>query len=150
MTSLKKKTLVMVRTQMVKAKNVIIAVIILSVCFGAFLILLTNSSVPTFSVKELMDHQSSNSYLNRNIQLVGVVQEVNSTGFFIADPDNASLSVYINTTGTYRPAGVEPGKKVLVEGKLVSTTNVWKLKAILISTVCPSKYEQEEPNLLCF
>lgn len=153
MTRLKKKTLVMMGTRMVKPKNVIIAVIILSVCFGAFLILLTNSSVPTFTVKELMDHRRPDSFLNRKIQLVGVVREVNSTGFNMTDSEdlnNASLIIYINTTSTDRPAGVEPGKKVLVEGKLISTTNVWKLKATLISTVCPSKYEQEEPNLLYF
>ena len=134
----------MVKKQMVKSKNVILAVIIILICTGSFLFLLGSSSVPVFTVKELMDHKRSDSFINRNIQLIGDVQQVNSTGFFITDPDdvnNISLIIYINATNVEKPAGFEPGKTVLVEGKLISTTSMWKLKASMISTKCPSKYE---------
>ena len=136
----------MVVKLMVKSKNVILAAIIILICGGAFLFLLTGSSVPVFTVKELMDHQQSDSFINRNIQLIGIVQQVNNTGFFINDPEdvnNASLIIYINATNIEKPAGFEPGKTVLVEGKLISTNSMWKFKATMISTKCPSKYQDE-------
>ena len=130
---------------MVKSKNAILAAIIIIVCTGAFLFLLGSSSVPVFTVKELMDHKRSDSFINRKIQLIGDVQDVNSIGFFITDPDdvnNASLIIYINATNVEKPAGFESGKTVLVEGKLLSTTSMWKFKASMISTKCPSKYQE--------
>ncbi|MHA2203047.1 MAG: hypothetical protein ACW991_05110 [Candidatus Hodarchaeales archaeon] len=129
---------------MVKSTNVIFAIIILFVCAGAFLFLLTSSTVPIFSVKGLKNHSQPDSFLNRNIQLVGVVQQINSTSFFITDPEdvtNASLIIYINATNVEKPVGFESGKTILVEGKLISTVGMWKLKASMISTKCPSKYE---------
>ena len=134
----------MVVRKMVKSKNVIVTAIIIIICAGAFLYLLTSSSVPIFTVKELMDQQQPDSYINRNIQLIGNVQQVNNTGFFITDPedvDNASLIIYINSTDVEKPVGFENGKNVVVEGKLISITNMWKFKAKTISTKCPSKYE---------
>ena len=132
---------------MVKSKNLILATIIISVCGFSFLFLLTSSSVPVFTVKELMDHPQSDSYVNRNIQLIGTVKQFNSTGFFITDPDdvdNASLIIYINATNVEKPTGFTTEKNVLVEGKLLSTKNIWTLRATTISTKCPSKYQQEE------
>jgi cytochrome c-type biogenesis protein CcmE len=130
--------------KMIRSTNLIFAIIILIVSAGAFLFLLTSSTVPIFSVKELKSHSQPDSFLNHNIQLVGIVEQVNSTGFFIMDPEdviNASLIIYINATNVEKPAGFESGKTILVEGKLISTTGMWKLKASMISTKCPSKYE---------
>jgi cytochrome c-type biogenesis protein CcmE len=129
---------------MVKTKNAILASVIIMVCVSAFLVLLASSSVPIFSVKELMDHPNYESYVNRKIQLVGVVQQIDSDGFLITDPEdknNASLIVFINSTNVEKPTGFESGKTVLVEGKLLSTRNIWRFKASLISTKCPSKYQ---------
>ncbi|MFX0117759.1 MAG: cytochrome c maturation protein CcmE [Promethearchaeota archaeon] len=131
---------------MTKSKNVILTAIIIIICAGAFLYLLTSSSVPIFTVKELMVQKNPDSYINRKIQLIGNVQEINNTGFFITDPDdvnNISLIIYINATNVEKPAGFEAGKTILVEGKLISTTIIWKFKAIMISTKCPSKYQGE-------
>ncbi|MFX1506479.1 MAG: cytochrome c maturation protein CcmE [Promethearchaeota archaeon] len=131
---------------MIKPKNIGIATVIIIICGGAFLILLTSSSVPVFTVKELFDESRPDSFINRNIQLIGVVQQVNSTGFFITDPEdvnNESLIIYINATNVEKPAGFESGKTVLIEGKLVSTTSIWTLRASMISTKCPSKYVDE-------
>lgn len=132
--------------QMVKSKNVLISALVIIICGGAFLILLTSSSVPIFTVKELMDHPRSNSFINRNIQVIGIAQQINQSGFFIADPEdvlNVSLVIYINSTNVERPVGFESGKTVLIEGKLLSTTGIWKFKATMISTKCPSKYQDE-------
>ncbi|UCE13931.1 MAG: cytochrome c maturation protein CcmE [Candidatus Heimdallarchaeota archaeon] len=131
---------------MVKPKNVVIAALIIVICGGALLILLTSSSVPVFSVKELMDHPRSDSFINKNIQVIGIAQQINRSGFFITDPEdvlNMSLRIYINSTNVERPVGFESGKTVLVEGKLISTTTIWKFKATMISTKCPSKYQDE-------
>lgn len=131
---------------MVKPKNVFLAAFIILICGGAFLFLLAGTTVPVFTVKELKDHRNPDSFINRNIQLIGVVQQVNSIGFFITDPDdmnNVSLIIFINATKVEKPAGFESGKTVLVEGKLISTTNTWTFKATMISTKCPSKYQDD-------
>ncbi|MFX0125835.1 MAG: hypothetical protein ACFFAE_19590, partial [Candidatus Hodarchaeota archaeon] len=122
---------------MIKPKNVVIASVIIIICGGAFLMLLTSSSVPIFTVKELMDNLLSDSFLNRKIQVIGVVKGgINITGFYINDPDdvtNLSLEIYINATNVEIPAGVESGKTILVEGKLISISKPWILKATMIS-----------------
>ncbi|MHA2307605.1 MAG: hypothetical protein ACXACU_19675 [Candidatus Hodarchaeales archaeon] len=70
---------------MTKNKNLALAGIIIVVCTGALFILLAESSVPIFSVKELMDYSQPESYINRKIQLVGVVKESNGTHFSVND-----------------------------------------------------------------
>ncbi|MFX0150867.1 MAG: cytochrome c maturation protein CcmE [Candidatus Hodarchaeota archaeon] len=130
---------------MVKTKNIILASTIIIICAGAFFLLLASSSVPLFTVKELMDHPSSDSFINKKIQLIGNVQQYNSTGFFISDPDeinNGSLIIYINSTNIEKPTGFEEGRNVIVEGKLLSTSSIWKFRASSISTKCPSKYQE--------
>ncbi|MHA2224069.1 MAG: hypothetical protein ACXAC8_02620 [Candidatus Hodarchaeales archaeon] len=129
---------------MIKAKNGVIATIIILVGVVSFIFLLSSSVVSSFTVKQLMDYSQPESLMNQKIQLIGVVKDDNATGFFLTDPDdrdNASLRIYINSTGVEIPTGFVVNKTVLVEGKLLSTTNSWKLKAVLISTKCPSKYE---------
>ena len=125
--------------------NIALAGIIIIVCGGALFLLLAESSIPIFSVKELMDYPNPESYIERKIQLVGVVKESNGTHFSLNDPedvDNVSLIIYIEAINVEKPTGFEIGKTVLVEGKLLSTdNNNWNFKASMISTKCPSKYE---------
>jgi len=131
---------------MIKTKNLILGAIVIVVCAGSFFFLLASSSVPIFTVKELMVHPQSESYMNRNIQLIGVVQGINTTGFLIYDPDdvdNVSLVIYINTSNVVRPSGFESGRTILAEGKLISISNIWKFRATMISTKCPSKYQSD-------
>ncbi|MHA2297760.1 MAG: hypothetical protein ACXAEU_01965 [Candidatus Hodarchaeales archaeon] len=132
---------------MVKPKNAIIAFIVILVCTGAFLLLLANTSIPTFTVKELMDASSDDSYIGRHVQLIGVVNQIDAGGFFLTDPedtDNSSLVIYVEAINVEKPTGFVIGKTVLVEGELLSTTSSWKFKATLISTKCPSKYQSED------
>lgn len=127
-----------------KNVNIVVAGIIIVVCSGALFLLLAESSVPVFSVKELMDYPQPESYIDRKIQLVGVVKESNGTHFSLNDPEdvyNDSLIIFIDAINVDKPVGFEIGKTVLVEGKLLSTGDIWHFKASMISTKCPSKYE---------
>lgn len=133
---------------MIKTKNLFLGAFIIVVCAGSFFFLLASSSVPIFTVKELMVHPDTESYVNRNIQLIGVVQGINETeeSFLIYDPDdvdNVSLVIYINATNVIIPPGVEASRTILVEGKLISMVNIWSFKASMISTKCPSKYQSD-------
>lgn len=129
--------------EVVNNKN-IAAVIVILVCGGAFLILLTSSSVPIFSVQELMDLPEPESYLDRKIQIVGNVTEMNSTHFIIIDPEvenNGSLFIQVIAINVEKPVGFQLDKTVLIEGKLLTIGNTWTFKASMISTKCPSKYQ---------
>ncbi len=129
---------------MVNAKNTIIASFIVITCAGGFLLLLANSSVPMFTVKELMDSPRPENLVNKKIQIIGVVKTFNSTSFYICDPEDASnesLLIYVNSTNVERPTGFEIGRTVLIEGKLLTISNIWKFRASSISTKCPSKYQ---------
>lgn len=133
---------------MIKTKNLILGTIVIVVCAGSFFFLLASSSVPIFTVKELMVHPQSESYMNRKIQLIGVVQGINETdeSFLIYDPDdvdNVSLVIFINATNIIKPSGFEASRTILVEGKLISMSNIWSFKASMISTKCPSKYQSD-------
>lgn len=131
---------------MVRTKNAILASIIILVCAGAFLLLLASSSIPVFTVREIMDHPQPENYINKKIQLIGVVQGINTTGFFIYDPDdvdNVSLVIFINATNVEKPTGFESDRTILVEGKLISMLDIWRFKASMISTKCPSKYQSD-------
>ena len=128
---------------MIKTKNMIIAVIVVSLSAGALILLLANSSLPILTVKELKDHPQSESYIGRKIQLIGIVNTYNGTDFYVHDPDdvnNNTLFIYIKALNVEKPTGFEIGKTVLIEGKLVSMSNIWTFKASMISTKCPSKY----------
>jgi cytochrome c-type biogenesis protein CcmE len=130
-----------------KNKNIVLAGIIIVVCTGALFLLLAESSVPIFSVKELMDYSQPESYINRKIQLVGVVKESNGTHFSVNDPEdvyNDSLIIFVEAINVEKPVGFVIGKTVLIEGKLLSTGDNWKFKASMISTKCPSKYESDD------
>ncbi len=128
---------------MANAKNILLAGAVIAVCVGALFILLVGSSVPIYSVKELMDDPKAESFIDRRIQIVGNVTEINSTHFTIIDPqvENTSLKIYVVAVNVERPTGLELDRTVVVEGKLLSITNIWTFKASMISTKCPSKYQ---------
>ena len=129
---------------MVHLRNVIIAAVLVIACIGAIGYLLLESSVPVYSVQELMDKPDAESLIGRRIQVVGTVIETNTTGFKIRDPEdtnNTGPTIWIEDINVERPTGFEMGKTLLVEGKLLSTT-IWKFKATMISTKCPSKYTE--------
>lgn len=128
---------------MANAKNILLAGAVIAVCVGALFILLVGSSVPIYSVKELMDDPKAESFIDRRIQIVGNVTEINSTHFTIIDPEevNASLKIYVVAVNVERPTGFELDRTVVVEGKLLSIANIWTFKASMISTKCPSKYQ---------
>ena len=129
---------------MVKTKNLLLTTFIIVACVGAFFILLASSSVPLFTVKELMGHPQPESFIDKKIQLIGNVSQIIGANFSIIDPDdisNESLIIYVEAFNVERPSGFALGKRVLVEGKLISIGNVWTFKASMISTKCPSKYK---------
>ncbi|MHA1994099.1 MAG: cytochrome c maturation protein CcmE domain-containing protein [Candidatus Hodarchaeales archaeon] len=128
---------------MANTKNIILAGAVIAVCVGALFILFVGSSVPIYSVKELMDDPKAESFIDRRIQIVGNVTEINSTHFTIIDPEevNTSLKIYVVAVNVERPTGFELDRTVVVEGKLLSITNIWTFKASMISTKCPSKYQ---------
>ena len=129
---------------LIKNKNMIIATIVIVVSAGALLLLLTSSSIPVFSVKEVMSHSNPESLIERKIQIVGVVNESNDTFFSMNDPEevsNPNFIIYVNSTNIEKPVGFQLGKSVLVEGKLLSIDDQWIFRASMISTKCPSKYE---------
>ena len=128
--------------EMVNNKNIAAGIVVL-VCAGALLILLTGSSVPIFNVQELMDHPEPESYIDRKIQIVGNVTEMNATHFTIIDPqveNSGSLFIQVIANNIVKPVGFQVDKTVVVEGKLLSISNIWQFKASMISTKCPSKY----------
>jgi cytochrome c-type biogenesis protein CcmE len=128
---------------MANKKNTILTGVILAVCIGGLFMLFLSSSVSIFSVKELMDTPNAESYIDRRIQLVGNVTEINSTHFTIIDPevsDNDTLKITVLAVNVERPTGFELDRTVVVEGKLLSISNIWTFHASMISTKCPSKY----------
>jgi cytochrome c-type biogenesis protein CcmE len=125
-------------------KNLVLAGAVILISVGALFFLIASSSVPIFSVKEIMDHPDPNSYIDRKIQLVGIVQSPNGTHFSLYDPDdptNTSLVINIEASNVIKPSGFAVDKMVLVEGKLLDISGTWTFKASLISTKCPSKYQ---------
>ncbi|MHA2173556.1 MAG: cytochrome c maturation protein CcmE domain-containing protein [Candidatus Hodarchaeales archaeon] len=129
---------------MTKPQNLLMAGTVATVCIVAIFFLLASSSIPIFSVGEIMDHSHPDSYLNKRIQLVGIVQNSNGSHFSLYDPDdptNASLIIYVEAINVEKPVGFEVDKMVLVEGKLLDISDDWTFKASMISTKCPSKYQ---------
>lgn len=136
----------MVVVKMVKTKNLAISFGVISVCVLAIFSLLTSSTIPIFTVAELMDNSSSDKYQNKTIQLIGVISSFNGTDFYVNDPDdpnNTNYVMYIYAENVQKPVGFVIGKSVLIEGKLSSINNLWSLKASMISTKCPSKYDSD-------
>ena len=117
---------------MAKTKNILLASAIIAVCAGALFILIVGTSVPIYSVQELMDDNNAESYMNQRIQIMGNVTEINSTHFTIVEPEvsgNDSLKISVLAVNVERPIGFEIDRTVVVEGKLVSISNIWTFKA---------------------
>ncbi len=130
---------------MASTKNIILAGGIIALCAGSLFILFVGSSVPIYSVKELMDDPNAESYIDRRIQIVGNVTTItNITHFTITDPEIVDPSLKIQVVApvtVVRPQRFALDKTVVVEGKLLSIDGIWLFKASMISTKCPSKYE---------
>ena len=129
---------------MVKTQNLLMAGMVIAVCIASLIFLIASSSVPIFSVREIMDHPNPESYIDRKIQLVGIVQSPNGTHFSLYEPDdptNTSLVINVEAINVIKPSGFAVDKMVLVEGKLLNISGTWTFKASLISTKCPSKYQ---------
>lgn len=129
-----------------KYRNIAIVSVLVIVGVASIFLLLMDTSVPVFSVKELKDNPKAESYLDRRIQLVGHVVESNESGFLLYDPnhkEDSNYSIYVQAADVEKPAGFDVGKTVLVEGKLISMDGLWVFKATKISTKCPSKYKTE-------
>ncbi|MHA1976960.1 MAG: hypothetical protein ACW98F_16200 [Candidatus Hodarchaeales archaeon] len=128
---------------MANTKNIILAGVVIAVCVGALFILFVGSSVPIYSVKEIMDDPKAESYIDQRIQIVGNLSVIHYENFTIIDPEvvNASLKIIVLDVNVVRPSGFVLDRTVVVEGKLLSIANIWTFKASMISTKCPSKYQ---------
>ncbi|MHA2232586.1 MAG: cytochrome c maturation protein CcmE domain-containing protein [Candidatus Hodarchaeales archaeon] len=127
-----------------KYRNIGIILVLAIVGVAAVFMLLMDTSVPVFSVKEIREHPDPESYLGRRIQLVGNVLSSNDSGFILNDPMNRSDSTYlvfVQSSNVEKPSGFAINKTVLVEGKFVAMDDFWTFKASKISTKCPSKYQ---------
>jgi hypothetical protein len=84
---------------MIKPKNLIVSIIIISVSVGSLFFLLASSSVPVLTVKELMDQPQPESYLNRKVQIVGIVNEYEGSNFSINDQFLSKLQMWKSLQG---------------------------------------------------
>lgn len=106
--------------------------------------LLYSSIVPQYSVGEFYNNQNKSSLVDKKIQLVGDVNSWNSTtrSFNIMDWQGYNYNVSVNyTSSVVVPGGFINGKRVVVEGILKPDGSAYMLQADMISTKCPSKYE---------
>ena len=111
---------------------------------GALIItafILLNSVIPQYSVYELFEKNNPNNLIGKNVQLVGDVYNITNEDFLIKDWEGMNHSIIVKYKNVPIPSGFELGKRVLVEGSLGISSEGWVLKAIQISTKCPSKYE---------
>ncbi len=106
-------------------------------------ILLYSSIVPQYSVGEFYTNKDKNSLVDKKIQLVGDVHTWNpTTGVFsIMDWDGYNYTVTVYYNNVQIPGGFTIGTRVVVEGILKNTNGGYSLQADMISTKCPSKYE---------
>ena len=106
--------------------------------------LLYSSIVPQYSVGEFYTNNNKSSLVDKKIQLVGDVNSWNVTtkDFNIMDWNGYNYNVSVAYTNTvYVPTGFQDGKRVVVEGILKPSGSAYMLQADMISTKCPSKYE---------
>lgn len=122
------------------------AVIIISVVLA--FTLLYSSVVPQYSVGEFYTNNNKSSLVNKKIQLVGDVADWNSTNgtFKINDWQGYNYSVFVQYKNVQIPGGFTVGKRVVVEGILKPDGTAYMLQADMISTKCPSKYENTSPT----
>ena len=68
---------------MVKTRNLLVSGLIISVCVFALALLFFNTSIPTYTVKDLIEHPKPESLLEHKIQLIGIVGTSNTSGFLL-------------------------------------------------------------------
>ena len=105
--------------------------------------LLYSSIVPQYSVGEFYNNKDKGSLVNKKVQLVGDVHEWNSSldNFTIMDWDGYNYTVAVQYNNVQIPGGFTLGKRVVVEGILKQDGSSYYIQADLISTKCPSKYQ---------
>lgn len=105
--------------------------------------LLYTSIVPQYSVGEFYVNKDKSSLVDKKIQLVGDVHTWNATSgvFSIMDWEGYNYTVTVYYHNVVIPGGFTIGKRVVVEGILKTTNGAYSLQADMISTKCPSKYE---------
>ena len=106
-------------------------------------IILFTSSVPIYSVYEFYEKSDPESMVNTKIQLVGDVSSETSSNFVLKAWETAgNYSILVIHKDVAKPSGFQDGARVLIEGYLKkASSNSYYLEADLISTKCPSKYE---------
>ncbi|MHA1977756.1 MAG: hypothetical protein ACW98I_12685 [Candidatus Hodarchaeales archaeon] len=100
--------------------------------------------IPAFTIKGFIEHSELDSLMGKRIILIGIVSpKMNSTGFYLTDPEdsNSSYLVYIQAENIEKPLGFELDRIVVVEGKPVLKSQIWTIQASKISTKCPSSYD---------
>ncbi len=119
------------------------AVLVISVVLS--FTLLYSSIIPQYSVGEFYNNNNKSSLVDKKIQLVGDVQnDWNATNrnFTIMDWQGYNYTITVQYQKNVQiPGGFNPGKRVVVEGILKSSTSGYILQADMISTKCPSKYQ---------
>ena len=119
------------------------AVLIISVVLS--FTLLYSSIVPQYSVGEFYTNNNKSSLVDKKIQLVGDVQNKSwdpTTGDFnIIDWQGYNYTIAVHYKNVQIPGGFAEGKRVVVEGVLKSSGSSYILQADMISTKCPSKYQ---------
>ena len=105
--------------------------------------LLYSSIVPQYSVGEFYNNKDKGSLVNKKVQLVGDVHQWNASegNFTIMDWDGYNYTVAVHYDNVQIPGGFTIGKRVVVEGILKQEGSSYFLQADLVSTKCPSKYQ---------
>jgi cytochrome c-type biogenesis protein CcmE len=115
-----------------RTKGVVIVAVVIAV---ALVIGLWGTAPANYlSVNDVISH--TDIYLNKTIEVKGIVEDWNSTAntFSLADGDKK-----INVTYTTVPEGFNNGKDVVVKGTLIDLP-VLAIESQTISVGCPSKY----------
>ncbi|MCK5291290.1 MAG: cytochrome c maturation protein CcmE [Thermoplasmata archaeon] len=118
-----------------KRKKLLTAVAVLVIIALALVVgFWGNTPVPYMTVSQVIDN--SNSYVDKEIEIKGFVENWNSTArtFDLTDEESV-LSVSYDVI----PDGFNNGKEIVVSGVLKGTNGV-VLEADKITVGCPSKY----------
>lgn len=118
-----------------KKKKILTVVAVLVIVSLALVVgLWGNAPVPYMTVSETTNH--SNSYLNKEIEIKGIVKNWNATArtFEMTDEDSSLVVSYDNI-----PDGFNNEKEIVVRG-ILTGANGLVLEAEEIIVGCPSKY----------
>jgi cytochrome c-type biogenesis protein CcmE len=118
-----------------KKKKILTAVAVLVIISLALVVgLWGNAPVPYMTVSEVTNHSSS--YLNKEIEIKGIVKNWNTTArtFEMTDEESRLVVSYDNI-----PDGFNNEKEIVVSG-ILTGANGLVLEAEEITVGCPSKY----------